>query len=89
MLKKESDDQDIGKLIMAFWLALYTEKYKIARSIIQKSKEIKEKFNANFNNEKEFLNYLVELKLFGKKYNTIVFDIAVKNDEEYLAMYAE
>jgi hypothetical protein len=86
MLKKEPDNQDNGILIMAFWLALYTEKYKIARSIIQKSNKIKEMFNANFDNEKEFLNYLVELKLFGKKYNTIVFEIAVKNDEEYLAM---
>jgi len=86
MLKKEQDNQDNGILIMAFWLALYTEKYKIARSIIQKSNKIKEMFNANFDNEKVFLNYLVELKLFGKKYNTIVFEIAVKNDEEYLAM---
>ena len=86
MLKKEANSKDIDKMILAFWLSLYTEKYKLAKSIINKSPKIQEIFNANFINEKEFLSYLVNLKLFGKKYNSIVFEAAVKNDEEYLAM---
>ena len=48
--------------------------------------EIIEIFGTNFNTENDFLNYVINLQIFGRKINTITFEIAIKHNEEYLAM---
>ena len=86
LLEKVNDSakKDIG--IMSVWLCLYIENYKKTNKLAMKFPEIKEIFGTNFNTENDFLNYVINLQIFGRKINTITFEIAIKHNEEYLAM---
>jgi hypothetical protein len=84
--EEEKGEKETPQIILAFWLCCYLEKYDKVKKILAKYPDLKTIFKFEFKSEKEFVEYVIDLQLFGRKSNGIVFEIALKQDEEYLAM---
>jgi hypothetical protein len=73
------------QILCSFWLCLHLENYRITKLLLDKYNILK-KYQDLITTEAQFKKYINNSKLFGRKFNNFIFELALRLQEEYLAM---